>query len=157
MILDADLDSAIRVLLLSAVPFIELRVGIPYGLAVGLHPLIAIAFGTLGTLLEFVLSFCVLVLLRSVRSKFALLDRMFDYLDRRAEQRSRRWLHLGAIGLVLGVAAPIPGTGSWTGIAIAQLLGMPLRLTFLLVALGIVLSGAFVGLVATGVVGILKL
>lgn len=157
MIIGIDLEAAIRVIYLSAIPFIELRVGIPYGLARGLPPLLAIALGIAGTLLEFSVSFVVLVLLRRWRHRMPMLDRMFTYLDRRAEQRSRQWVHLGAVGLVLGVAAPIPGTGSWTGIAIAQLLGMSLPLTFVLVALGIALSGAFVGAVATGVFEILNL
>lgn len=157
MISAGDMQVFVNVALFSAVPFVELRVGIPYGIGMGLSPLLSVVGGILGTTAEFLLSFCLFLLLRLGRSRFPVLERLFAYLDRRAVERSQRWLPYGSVGLILAVALPVPGTGSWTGIAIAQLLGMPLPLTVLMITIGICLSGILVGMVATGVIGILTL
>ena len=157
MISVADMDAFVQVYLLSAVPFVELRVGIPYGIAMGLSPFFSVIAGVLGTTTEFMVSLALFISLRSLRPRFRMLEALYGYFDRRAKQRSERWLPYGSVGLVLAVALPIPGTGAWTGIAIAQLLGLPMQLTVLLISLGIGLSGTLVGMIATGVFSILGL
>lgn len=50
----------------------------------------------------------------------------------------------GIIGLMLLVAVPLPGSGAWTGSAVAFLLGLGWRRALLSIAAGVVVSGIIV-------------
>ena len=52
------------------------------------------------------------------------------------------------------VAVPLPGTGVWTGVAVALLLGIEFKYTLVAVTLGMVLAGLAVTLASMGVLAI---
>lgn len=152
----ASINDALQVFLISLIPYLELRVGIPYGISQGLHPVWATTLGIAGGLTELILSFVALFGLIALSPRVPALQAVFDWFERRAARRSGRWLRYGTLGLILAVGLPVPGTGTWTGIAVAQLMGLTLRQTFVFVSLGVALSGVTVGLVSTGLFNFLR-
>ncbi|MDD5112286.1 MAG: small multi-drug export protein, partial [Candidatus Altiarchaeota archaeon] len=52
-------------------------------------------------------------------------------------------------GLMLFVAVPLPGTGAYAGALVAHMMGMKNKKAFLSIALGVVIAGVVVLLVAT--------
>ena len=58
------------------------------------------------------------------------------WVDARAERKSKEMDKKGLLGLFLFVAVPLPGTGVWTGCAIASLLKMNKKQAALAIFLG---------------------
>lgn len=59
---------------------------------------------------------------------------------------------LGALGLFLFVAVPLPGTGAWSGAVLAVVLGLKRRYALLAISLGVVAAGIIVLLLTGGAV-----
>jgi uncharacterized membrane protein len=131
-------------LALSAAPVAELRGGLPYALSRGAESGVAYGLAVVGNLLVvplLLLGFRRLErLLRTWRPSARLLDALFE----RTRRKGRRVERFGAVGLVLLVAIPLPGTGAWTGAIAAVLLGVRPRRAFVLIALGVLVAGVLV-------------
>jgi len=57
-------------------------------------------------------------------------------------------------GLVILVAIPLPGTGAWTGSLVAALMNIPLRKSGPACVFGVLIAGAVVMAISTGVIAI---
>ncbi|NOQ23621.1 MAG: ligand-binding protein SH3 [Candidatus Aegiribacteria sp.] len=74
-------------------------------------------------------------------------NRLFEKARKRAGTKIEKY---EALGLTLFVAIPLPVTGAWTGSAAAFLFGIPKRLAFPAIALGVAIAGAIVTLIMSG-------
>ena len=77
-----------------------------------------------------------------------------EKLERKAHLKGRVVRKYGALGLMILVAIPLPGTGAWTGALVAALLNMSLRRALPSILLGVVIAGAITTAVTCGVVHI---
>ncbi len=129
---------------LSAAPIAELRGGLPYALSRGLPPAGAFALTVAGNLL--VVPFLLFGLRRAERvvRRWRPTERLLDAIFARTRRKGRLVERFGAVGLVLLVAIPLPGTGAWTGAIAAVLLGIPMRKAFVLITLGVLTAGVLV-------------
>ena len=134
-------------LLVSMVPVIELRGGVPFGTALGLAPLHALVVCIIGNMLP--IPFIIVYIRRSPR-----LNALVDKLEKKAHLKGQKVTKYKYIGLWLFVAIPLPGTGAWTGALIAALLDMPLRKSIPSIFLGVVTAGLIMTFVTGGVVAI---
>ena len=126
-------------LLVSMVPVIELRGGVPFGTALGLAPLHALVVCIIGNWM---------------RRRSPRLNALVDKLEKKAHLKGQKVTKYKYIGLWLFVAIPLPGTGAWTGALIAALLDMPLRKSIPSIFLGVVTAGLIMTFVTGGVVAI---
>ncbi|BAS28336.1 hypothetical protein LIP_2500 [Limnochorda pilosa] len=130
------------------VPWIELRGSIPLGLAWNLPwygvALVAVA----ANVLVFVPTYAALALLYDRWLSRTFVRALVERARRRGQPLIARH---GTWGLALFVAVPLPGTGAYSGTALAFLLGLPANRAFGAVAAGVVLAGMVVTLVSTGV------
>jgi uncharacterized membrane protein len=143
--------------LLSAAPISELRGGLPYAIARGADPFLAAAVATLSNLAAIPLVLLALHFAEPLLRRVGWIRRFLDGLFARIRRKGRLVERLGAVGLVLFVAVPLPGTGAWTGAVLAHLLGIPLRRATWLLALGVAIAGVLVLLASLGVVSLLGL
>ncbi|MDD5646298.1 MAG: small multi-drug export protein [Candidatus Bipolaricaulis sp.] len=143
--------------LLSAAPISELRGGLPYAIARGADPFLAAAVAALSNLAVIPLALFLLHFAEPVLRRVHWIDRFLDWLFARTRRHGKRVERLGAAGLVLLVAVPLPGTGAWTGAVLAHLLGIPLGRAAWLLALGVIVAGVLVLLASLGVVSLLGL
>lgn len=143
-------------MLLSAIPLVELRVGIPYGVASGLHPIVATIAGIAGNLVQVPLILGLLWGLRRVSRYVDFLSRFFAWCDENARQRSQLAVRYGWLGIGLMVAIPIPGTGIWSGALVGQVLGLPIMRVAQGLGLGVFLAGVLFGLASAGVLELLS-
>jgi len=138
---------------ISMLPVVELRVGLPYGIAIGLDYPLALSAAVLGNLLPapFIILFIknVLAFLRK-RSKG--LDAWITRLEDKAHLKGRIVTKYGPIGLCLLVAIPLPGTGAWTGSLVAALMGMRLRRAMPSIVIGVLIAAAIMTGVTFGVI-----
>ena len=115
-------------MLVSMVPVIELRGGLPFGVALGLPPIEALLASILGNLIP--LPFIVVYIRRIfkwMRRHMPRLDGLVDALERKAHLKGNKVTKYQYLGLMIFVAIPLPGTGGWTGALAAAFLDMPLR------------------------------
>ena len=142
--------------LMSMVPVIELRGGVPFGVALGLPVSGAFLTALLGNMLP--VPFIVLFVRRMfafIRARIPRLGSWVDRLEKKAWEKSDRVLKYQTWGLLLFVAIPLPGTGAWTGALIAALLDMRLKKAVPVIFLGVLIAGIIVTSLTYGVVSLL--
>ena len=142
--------------LVSMIPVVELRGGIPFGVSLGLSVPAAYLAAVIGNLLPipFIIVYIRRVF-RWLRRTFPRLDRMVDALERKAHLKGRIITRYKYLGLALFVAIPLPGTGAWTGALAAAFLDMPLRRAMPAVILGVLTAGIVISILTFGIVNIM--
>ena len=138
-------------MLVSMVPVIELRGGLPFGVALGLPPWEALLAGILGNLLP--LPFIVVYIRRVfkwLRQHMPRLDGLVDSLERKAHLKGDKVTRYQYLGLLIFVAIPLPGTGGWTGALAAAFLDMPLRKALPSLIAGVCIAGVIVSFITYG-------
>ena len=139
--------------LISMLPVVELRLGLPYGIAIGLDYPLALLSAIVGNLLPvpFIILF-IKNILAFLRQKIAKLDGFITRIEERAHLKSEVVKKYGAIGLCLLVAIPLPGTGAWTGALVAALMGMELKRAMPTIVVGVLIAAAIMTGVTFGVI-----
>lgn len=142
-------------LVISMVPIIELRGGLPYGIAWGLDYPRALLAAVIGNMIP--VPFIILF----IRRFFAWLRRIsprcetvVSKLEKKAHLKGRTVQKYSAIGLCILVAIPLPGTGAWTGALVAAILDMRLRRAVPSIFLGVCIAAAIMTAVTYGVIHI---
>ncbi len=141
--------------LVSMVPVVELRGGIPFGVGVGLPLWAAFLAAVIGNLIP--VPFIIVYIRRIfqwMRRRIPRLNRMVDALERKAHLKGRRVNKYKYLGLAVFVAIPLPGTGAWTGSLAAAFLDMPLRKAIPSVVAGVLVAGAAISVLTYGVVNL---
>lgn len=140
-------------LLVSMIPIVELRGGIPFGVVtLGLPYPVAFVAAVIGNILPapFIIVY-IRRIFQFLRTHFPRLDGMVDALERKAHLKGRKVNKYKYLGLLLFVAIPLPGTGAWTGALAAAFLDMPLRKAMPSIILGVILAGCIMtGLTSLG-------
>ena len=154
--LEADyIGRVLLTFLVSMVPVVELRGGIPFGTALGLDPVSAAVAAILGNLVP--VPFIILF----IRHIFYWLSRyekprtLVEKFEKKAHLKSKNVIKYQTFGLCLFVALPLPGTGAWTGALIAAILDMRLKRAMPSIILGVIIAATIVTCVTRGVVAAL--
>lgn len=117
-------------MILSALPLVELRGGVPVGLWMGLPVPQVVLLCILGNMIP------IPVILAALRQPW--IKQLMGPLLRRAAHKTEaiaahdRW-----VGVAAFVGVPLPGTGAWTGAMVAYLLGMDMGAAFTSVLAGV--------------------
>lgn len=143
-------------IILSILPFIELRGGIPLSIASGLNPFDAFFLCTITNILIIIPIFLFLDFLHSR----LLIFRWYSYLSDKIIERARKkamkvqsdMKTFGFIALAIFVAIPLPMTGAWTGTLIAWLLGLKRIKSVIAIASGVIIAGILVTLISVGLI-----
>ncbi len=133
------------IVIISALPIAELRVGLPVAINVFHMPWHkAFCLAIFGNLLPVPILLLFLDPLTKaichVKAGQKLVNWVFDHTRKRGASIER----YEKIGLALFVAIPLPVTGAWTGSIAAFLLGLKLRYSFLSILVGVIIAGAIV-------------
>ena len=146
-----DLSKLLATFIISMIPVIELRGGLPYGIALGLPYHAALIAAILGNMLPVPF---IIVYIRKVfawmRKKSVRLDGLVGKLECKAHLKGRIVHKYSVIGLCLLVAIPLPGTGAWTGALVAAMLDIRLRQAVPTILLGVCIAA---GIMTLGVMG----
>ena len=140
-------------MLVSMVPIIELRGGVPFGTALGLPPGQALVASIIGNMIP--IPFIIVYIRRIflwMRRKSPKLNSLVDKLEKKAHLKGQKVTKYKYIGLWIFVAIPLPGTGAWTGALVAALLDIRMRHAVPAIFLGVAIAGAIVTVLTYGVV-----
>lgn len=149
------LKTAIQTFLISMILVIELRGGIPFGVAHGLAPLYAALIAIAGNL------FPIPFLLKLVPKIFDFLrdkkytKKLIAWLEQKAEKNRKTIDKYGWLGLYILVAIPLPGTGAWTGALVSSCFKMKFWPSMAAIIAGVLTAGAIVLAITYGFTAIL--
>ena len=143
--------------LVSMIPLVELRGGVPIAVGLGLPYWEALLVCVIGNMLPvpLIYLFARKVLLWGRDKKY--IGKFFSYCIEKGEHggqklRARAGRNGLFLALFLFVGIPIPGTGAWTGTLAASFLNMGIKSTSVAVSLGVVTAGMIMGIISmTGV------
>ncbi len=142
---ESTVGRLLQTFLISMVPVLELRAGIPYGVSLGLDYHAAALAAILGNLFPVPI---IILFVRQVfawlRKKSGKLDAWISGMENKAELKGEKVRRYGALGLILLVAIPLPGTGAWTGALVAAVLGLRMRDALPAIIAGVVIAAAIV-------------
>lgn len=128
--------------IVSMIPLIELRGSILLGAAMRMDWLTVYMICVIGNLIPipFIVLFGkkLILWLKTTRLFAGITHKIESRLMRQADKVTK----YSIIGLCLFVAVPLPGTGAWSGAAIAALLDMKIKHAFISIAIGVLIAGA---------------
>jgi len=134
----------IRVLLIAALPVIELRGAIPIGVALGMSPIHSAVVSLIGSMIPVPFLLFFLKPIFAVLRNYKVLRAFVNWCTARTERKSKNIKKYSLIGLAIFVAVPIPSTGVWTGSAIAAFLNMRIKHSFLAILAGNTIAAVIV-------------
>ena len=134
----------VALLIVSMTPLIELRGSIPLGAALGMEWPVVFLISVVGNLLP--VPFIVL---------FG--RPLFKWLKSKLMSKADKVTRYETIGLCLFVGIPLPGTGAWSGAALAALLGLRMKNALLAITGGVLIAGVIMTAGAYGLLGFLRL
>lgn len=140
-----SLPPEVIVLVVAALPIVELRGAIPVGLMLGMGPWEAILWAVLGNAAIIPPALFFLYAARRWARNWPLVRPLLDWVEARVERRRATVDRYGPWGLALFVGVPLPVTGAWTGSAIATILKLPLGASTAAIIVGILIAAALVG------------
>lgn len=146
----------IDVLLVSALPFSELRGGLPLAIYLGFDPIRAYILSVIGNFLPipFLLLFLGAIEKLALRTPLAPL---YTKIVERTEKRKGLVERYGYLGLIMFVAIPLPFTGAWTGSLLAFLLRLNRIKATICILVGILIAGLIVLTTSVGVLSMRQL
>lgn len=145
-------------LLLTVLPVFELRGGLPIIVEYAISNGVSVwPYFLLVLILNIAVIFFVFLFLDFVHGALMnwrwyrkVIDKILGRLQKRVSRVRLQMDRWGYLALMLFVAVPLPGTGAWTGALIAWTMGLDRTRSFLSLAIGIVVSGFLVLLLALG-------
>ena len=140
--------------LISMLPVVELRLGIPVGVSLGLPLWKAALVSVLGNLLPvpFIIAF-IRVIMDWLNTVSATMQRFVKWLEKKGTgPKADRVRQYEFWGLMLFVAIPLPGTGAWTGALVAALLNVRMKRALPPIVLGVLIAAVIVSLATAGVI-----
>ena len=135
------INKILAVFIVSMMPVVELRGAIPFGVSLGLDWREVYLVSVLGNMLP--VPFIILFFRPLIEyfEKTKLFGKIASKLKKRTHSKIEGMNKFKMLGLFLFVAIPLPGTGAWTGAAIAALLKMRIKHSFFPILLGVFVAG----------------
>jgi len=138
--------------LVSMLPVVELRGGIPFGVAHGLPLPMAVLAAVVGNMLP--VPFLILFTRRVfewLRRHIPWLEGFIRRLERKAESKKELVQRYQFWGLLVLVAVPLPGTGAWTGALVAAVMDLRLKSALPAIFGGVLVAAAIVSAITMGI------
>ena len=137
----AGINKLLAVFIVSMMPVVELRGAIPFGVTLGLDWREVYLISVIGNIIP--VPFIILFFRPLIEyfEKTKLFGKIASKLKKRTKSKMEGLNKYKMFGLFLFVAIPLPGTGAWTGAAIAALLKMRIKHSFFPILLGVLVAG----------------
>ena len=144
------LPPQVLVVIVSMLPVIELRGGIPLARLLMLPLWQAIVFSAIGNILPIPFILLFIKKIFEWLSRFGPTEKIVRKLEDRAAKKSDALEKGEFLGLMLFVGIPLPGTGGWTGSLIAALLDVDFKKALVAEILGILIATVIMSIVSYG-------
>ncbi len=135
-------------LLISMVPIVELRGGIPFGVGMGVDWRLAVLICMVGNIIPvpFIFFFARKILEWGADKKY--IGKFFTWCLEKGHSGGEKLKAKAGKGmfwaLLLFVGIPLPGTGAWTGTLAASMLDLDFKKSIIAVTCGVVLAAVII-------------
>jgi len=144
-LINSGIAKELIVVIISALPVIELRGALPVAINVFNMPWYwAYCLAVIGNMLPVPILLLFFESLARIVSKVEIGRKLVSWVLERTRRHGKFIERYERIGLILFVAIPLPFTGAWTGSIAAFLMGMKFRYSFLSILCGVLIAGAIV-------------
>ena len=134
--------------LISMIPIVELRGGIPFGVGMGVKWQYAVIICMIGNMLPVPFIFLFARKILEWGADKPVIGKFFSWCLKKGHSGGEKLKAKAGKGmfwaLLLFVGIPLPGTGAWTGTLAASLLDLDFKKSILAVACGVVLAAAII-------------
>lgn len=136
-------------LLISMVPFIELRGSIPIGiLGYKLNVFLVYLISIIGNIIIIPIILIAIKRILKILENIKYTKKIVSIIEQKGKKAGDKILKSSKngvyYGLFLFVAIPLPGTGAWTGSLAAAFLDLDFKKSFLSIALGVISAGIII-------------
>ena len=139
------LSPELVVVLIAALPIVELRGAVPVGILFFCMPWWqAVLWAVIGNIAPIVVVLLLLERIVAWLSHIPLFHRFFEWLFARARSKSASIQRYEFWGLATFVGIPLPGTGAWTGAVAAEVLGLAYWKSLLSIFVGVLMAAIVV-------------
>jgi len=143
------LYSILELIVITFLPFLELRASIPYGiLKLNMHwlPVFIICVITnivLGLIIFFLLDKCVHIVVK-IKPLGKIYNKLVERTQKKIKKPVERW---GELGVAAFIGVPLPGSGVYSGALAAYLLGMSYKKFIIANIIGVLIAGVAVTII----------
>ncbi|HIQ03564.1 MAG TPA: ligand-binding protein SH3 [Desulfurococcales archaeon] len=136
----------LKVVIVAALPVIEVRGSIPLGILVyNLNPILVFTASFIGNIIPAPLILTLLGRIERILVRFNTTKNIYVKYINSVRARSKRYIdRYGFIGLTLFVALPLPSTGVWTGSIVAYIFGVDFWRALKAIILGSLIASTIV-------------
>ena len=147
------LGKEVIVFIISMLPMLESRGGLLAATILDLDFVPGFIISILGNILPIPIVLLFLDKILRWLEKYKVTKNFVKKLENKILSKKKQIEKYGYIGLILFVGIPIPGTGAWTGSALAVLLNMNKKKSFVYIILGIILASIIMSILSYGILG----
>jgi uncharacterized membrane protein len=142
--------------MISMIPVIEIRGALPIAISIfNMSWLKAYILSVFGNILIIPFLMIFLESFAKFSMKYKIFATFLNWRFKKAEQNRDLIKKYGALGLMLFVAIPLPGTGAWTAIVLVYLFRLKKTVSFFMILLGVMIAGIIVLLITLGFIKII--
>ena len=149
----SGLNKDVVVFIISMLPLLELRGGLIAASILNVSFLPGYILSILGNVLPIPFLLLFLEKILNWLGKFKSTKKIVNKFEKKVLSKKDQIDKYGYIGLMLFVGIPLPGTGAWTGSALAVLLGMDRKKSFFSILLGVILASIIMSIISYGILG----
>lgn len=145
------LPKEIAIIVLSMLPYFELKGAIPLGISLGMSYRESFIYSLIGSFLPSpIIIFVVTSLLNNLKDNPQYV-RFLDKYKKKVRNKKDLVKKWGYLGLFIFVAIPLPGTGVWTGSFLASIFKMEKKKSMLVIFLGNICAGLIITFLSIGI------
>ena len=144
-------EKILYLILITLLPFFELRLSIPVGIGMGLHWSLVFAVCVLTNIILGPLVYFFFDKLIHLFLRFSFIDKLYNKFVIKTQKKINPLVEkYGALGVALFIAIPLPGSGSYAGALGAHLLGLGYKKFIVANTIGVLIAGIVVTLASVG-------
>ena len=138
-------SNELSLIIISALPIIELRGAIPIGILLfEMHPINVFYLCCLGNIIPIVPLLLFFGKVEEVLQKHKFSNAFLQWYIEKVKKRTGIIERFELVGLALFVSIPLPVTGAWTGSVAAFIMGIKWKKAFLSICCGVLIAGIVV-------------
>ena len=141
------------IFIISLMPILELRGGLLAATLLHVEFIKALIICIIGNILPIPIILIFLEKILDLFRKWKPTKKVVSWLEKKVDNKRSQIDKYGYLGLILFVGIPLPGTGAWTGSALAVLLGMDRKKSFFYILLGVILASIIMSIISYGILG----
>ncbi len=147
------LGKELIVFIISILPLLELRGGLIASALLKISFFKGYIISIIGNVLPIPLVLLFMEKILEFLKKMKLTSKLAIKIEKKILSKRKQIDKYGYLGLLLFVGIPLPGTGAWTGSALASILHLDRKKSFIYIFLGVIMASLIMSIISYGILG----